>query len=201
MSDESDEDEPQMLPRPILIASLGNPAKNKAYANTFHSAGHTLLESVRDTLDYPDWSRDKGYANGYISRGPDYTLWQSPSLMNVSGGAVSKAWKAFLNDQKSPEEGERAKLVVIHDELESPLGTIKFKVGGSAKGHNGVKSCISSLGDKAFTRVGVGIGRPDTREKGAVTAYVLRKMKHMEQQKITAGAGEVIQHLAGIAEG
>ena len=190
----ADQAESQMLRRPILVASLGNPTS--AYANTFHSAGHTLLETVRYRLRYPEWSRDKAYANGFLSRGSDYTLWQSPSLMNVSGKAVSTAWKAFLKDQSSPEQRSRARLLILHDELESPLGKIKFKVGGSHRGHNGLKSCIGSLGGMAFDRCGVGIGRPESRESKDVAAYVLRKMKPAELTKVSDGFGEVIQKLA-----
>ena len=195
----ADEAGSQMLRRPIFVASLGNPPP--AYSNTFHSAGHTLLESVRFSFRYPEWSRDKSYANGFVSRGADYTLWQSPSLMNVSGGSVSTAWKAFLKDQSSTEERSRAKLIILHDELESPLGKIKIKTGGSARGHNGIKSCISSLVGMEFTRVGVGIGRPESRESRDVAAYVMRKMKPAELQKVYDGAGEVMQEMADLAEG
>lgn len=194
----ADKAEPQMLKRPIFIASLGNPPQR--YPNTFHSAGHTLLDSVRCSFRYPEWKRDKLYANGFLSRGSDYTLWQSPSLMNVSGSSVLKAWRAFLKDQDSEQERARSKLLILHDELESPLGKIKFKTGGSHKGHNGIKSCINSLGGIEFIRVGVGIGRPESRESKDVAAYVLKKMKPHELQKVCDGAGEVVQKLADMAE-
>lgn len=114
--------------------------------------------------------------------------------MNVSGPAVAKAWKAFLQDLPNEERTE-AKLIVVHDELESPLGKIKIKAGGSAKGHNGLKSCMSSLGGMAFTRIGVGVGRPQSRESRDVANYVLRKMSPAEMQKVTAGLDEVMEAL------
>lgn len=119
--------------------------------------------------------------------------------MNISGKSVATAWKAFLKEQSS-EERSRAKLIILHDELESPLGKIKFKTGGSAKGHNGLKSCVASLGGMEFTRVGIGIGRPESRESKEVAAYVLRKMKPAELQKVSDGAGEVMQKMADMAE-
>lgn len=195
----ANEGEPQMLRRPIFVASLGNPSP--AYTNTFHSAGHTLLESIRRSFRYPEWSRERSYGNGFTSGDVNYTLWQSPSLMNVSGKAVSTAWKAFLKNQSSPEERSRALLIVLHDELESPLGRIRFKIGGSARGHKGIKSCISRLGEMEFTRVGVGIGRPESRETGAVVAYVMRKMEPAERQKVSDAAEEVIHKLADMAKG
>ena len=88
-----------------------------------------------------------------------------------------------------------AKLVVVHDELESPLGKIKVKIGGSAKGHNGLKSCVSSLGGMAFTRIGVGIGRPESRESRDVANYVLRKMSPVEMQKVSNGVDEMMEVL------
>ena len=192
------ENDSQMLRRPFFVASLGNPPPR--YTNTLHSAGHTLIESLRYALRYPEWKLDRSYANGLISRGKAYTLWQSPSLMNVSGKPVATAWNAFLKEQSSDEERSRAKLIILHDELESPLGKIKFKTGGSPRGHNGLKSCITRLGGIEFTRVGIGIGRPESRESNDVAAYVLRKMKPAELQMVSDGAGEVMQKMADMAE-
>ena len=120
--------------------------------------------------------------------------------MNVSGPAVAGAWRTFLKDLAS-EERSRARLVVVHDELESPLGKIKMKQGGSAKGHNGLKSCISSLGGMNFWRVGVGIGRPESRESRLVAEYVLRKMTPVEVEKVTVGVEELAGGLGELAEG
>ena len=119
--------------------------------------------------------------------------------MNISGPAVAAAWKTFLRDLP-PEDRPRAKLVVVHDELESPLGKIKVKVGGSARGHNGLKSCVSSFGGMAFARIGVGIGRPLSRESRDVASYVLKKMSADEAQKVAAGAEEVVEILMKMQE-
>ena len=119
--------------------------------------------------------------------------------MNVSGPALAAAWKAFLRDLPN-EDRTRAKLVVVHDELESPLGKIKLKVGGSARGHNGLKSCVSSFGGMAFTRIGVGIGRPESRESRDVANYVLRKMSAVEVQKVNGGVEDVAEILTKMQE-
>lgn len=120
--------------------------------------------------------------------------------MNVSGPAVASAWRTFLRDLPGEEERTRAKLVVVHDELESPLGKIKVKVGGSTKGHNGLKSCVGSLGGMAFTRIGVGIGRPESRESRDVANYVLRKMSGVEVLKVNQGVEEVVDILMKMQE-
>lgn len=114
--------------------------------------------------------------------------------MNVSGPAVTAAWKTFLKELPT-EDRASAKLVVVHDELESPLGRIKVKQGGSARGHNGLKSVTSSLGSMAYTRVGVGIGRPESRDSRDVAMYVLRKMTQAEAKKVTDGVTAVREEL------
>lgn len=120
--------------------------------------------------------------------------------MNVSGPAVAAAWKTYLKGLPS-EDRANAKLVVVHDELESPLGRIKVKHGGSARGHNGLKSVTSSLGGMAYTRVGVGIGRPESRESRDVANYVLRKMTQVEMKKVSDGVTTLGEELIKMRDG
>ena len=187
---------PSMLRRPLLIASLGNPAP---YAGTFHSAGHLLVSALANHLSYPPFTRSRAHAKGTISRGEDALIWRCPTFMNVSGPAVATTWQKFLQDT-DVDQRKRARLVVVHDELESPLGNIKIKKEGSAKGHNGLKSCMQSLGGIPFYRLGVGIGRPASRDSGVVAAYVLRKMTSEEIGTITSRLEEVAEELGKLAE-
>ena len=120
--------------------------------------------------------------------------------MNVSGKAVSTAWKGFLRGL-SPDERSTAKLVVIHDDLEGTMGKVKVKIGGSAKGHNGIKSCINSLGGMEFVRIGIGIGRPESRESKDVANYVLRKMTVVETRKVHDGVMDVMRVLTELRDG
>ena len=121
--------------------------------------------------------------------------------MNVSGPALAVAWKTFLRDLPL-DERPLAKLVVVHDELESPLGKVRVRVGGSSvKGHNGLKSCVASLGPSvAFTRIGIGIGRPESRESSDVAAYVLRKMNEVEMRKVIEAVDDVVEILSRMRE-
>jgi len=183
--------------RRIFVASLGN--SSPAYKNTFHSAGHTVIEAIRPMLCSDYFARDRAFGNGLISRGRFITLWQSPSLMNVSGKALVPAWKAFLSEMPS-EERSRARLVVLHDDLDNQLGKIKVKLGGSARGHNGIKDCMQRLQGTEFTRIGIGISRPVSRESSDVAAYVLRKMKPDELQKVSDAAGPILQTLNNMTE-
>jgi len=114
--------------------------------------------------------------------------------MNVSGQGTLKAWKQFDNLYSASGDVVTA-LVVLHDELESSPGTIKLRRGESSpKGHNGIKSVqsllksaglLSSMGDR-FIRIGIGIGRPLSREKDDVSAWVLGQLTHVEKGKIEA---------------
>ncbi|KAK6349584.1 hypothetical protein TWF696_005869 [Orbilia brochopaga] len=103
------------------------------------------------------------------------TLFQSTAFMNASGPAVSKAWRTFTNSLPGPARS-RALLVILHDELERPVGTIKYKKDGSAGGHNGLSSIASSLPGQTVHKIGLGINRPQSREPDVVADYVLSTM-------------------------
>lgn len=193
----------------FLIASLGNPPP---YQSTRHSAGHILLRALASHLNFPPLTnRSKEFGNGYLSISeahPEYTLWQSTSLMNASGPGVLKAWRAFSStssrDPNSPDS--TAALILLHDELESSTGTLKVRRGPStsARGHNGVKSVQGSLrptdlmgggGEECFVKIGVGIGRPASRDRDDVSAYVLGPMTGAEREQIQGSVGRLLDIL------
>jgi PTH1 family peptidyl-tRNA hydrolase len=205
---------------PLLVASIGNPGAQ--YANTLHSAGHTILNIIRERGMYhpfrkgmeglvstPDTTRFTLGITGFRKDGTrglapgedDFTLWQSTKLMNVSGPSVGKAWRAFAIQQQN-QKGLKGRLVVVHDELEAPLGSVKIKEGtASPRGHNGLKSVQASMGGTNWWRVGVGIGRPESRDPAVVSKYVLRKMTYTEQKAMEDAAFEVLVALRKISEG
>lgn len=115
--------------------------------------------------------------------------------MNESGKGVSSAYRTWAR-----ETSLQGRLVVVHDELEKPLGsvTIRDKEGLSARGHNGLKSCLASLQGVKFVRVGVGIGRPVSRAPDDVARYVLKKMTPIERQKVEGSAEDVLNKLLAI---
>lgn len=118
--------------------------------------------------------------------------------MNVSGVGVAAAWRQFQKEGR----GEGARLVVVHDELELAPGQVKVKSGSaSAKGHNGLKSINGLLKGTEYTRIGVGIGRPESREPDVVAGYVLRKMSAQERGKLEGCVGKVEMELRRLREG
>ncbi|EXJ66057.1 uncharacterized protein A1O5_10671 [Cladophialophora psammophila CBS 110553] len=180
----------------LLIASLGNPPP---YHSTRHSAGHILLKHLASHLSLPPLTKSKLLGSGLVSSGADvgrdeYTLWQSASMMNLSGQGALKAWKQFSNIYP-PSDDTVTALVILHDELESSPGAIKLRRGESSpKGHNGIKSVqlslksaglLASMGER-FIKIGIGIGRPVSREKDDVSAWVLGQLTHVEKSKIEA---------------
>lgn len=170
----------------FLVISLGNPGP---YIDTLHSAGHSVLLSLQRLLcaeqQPPFRSSRCGKKSSLLSAGPKYTLLQSPTLMNLSGPWVAKAWKETL-----AEEGltpANVSLVLVHDDLEEDLGVVKLRQWTrSHRGHNGVKSVNQSLqiGQQhgaRWARISVGIGRPEARDYNSVSDYVLRKMSGFQR--------------------
>lgn len=188
---------------PILVCGIGNPGST--YANTLHSAGLTVVKTLAERLAYPPFQKDRSLGNGLVSRpsvsgdSGDWTLWQSTAYMNESGKGVRGAWMTW--SKSLPDDGGR--LVIVHDELEKPLGSVTLRTnqGGSAKGHNGLKSILAVMGNTPFARIGIGIGRPISRDSDDVAQYVLRKMTPGERDRIEKCVDEVIAKLAQLEKG
>jgi len=120
--------------------------------------------------------------------------------MNISGKPIKMAWRAFLNDLDT-EERERALLVILHDELEKQVGEVKLKKTGSPAGHNGLISIISQLQTKDFHRLGIGIGRPESRDSDVVAKYVLGKLTSFEKEKLEGQSlDKVLKHLVQLTK-
>jgi PTH1 family peptidyl-tRNA hydrolase len=164
--------------RRLLVVSLGNPGE---YRDTFHSVGHLVLESLQRNFpsELPTFASERhGKKAVLTSDGLKYTLLQSPTLMNVSGPWLAKAYKEYLTDKRlSPAE---VGLVLVHDDLEEELGVVKTRDWNrSHRGHNGVKSVLASLRkdpESKWARVSVGIGRPAGRDRSTVSDFVLSKI-------------------------
>ncbi|XP_010183132.1 PREDICTED: probable peptidyl-tRNA hydrolase, partial [Mesitornis unicolor] len=90
-----------------------------------------------------------------------------------------------------------ADIYLVHDDLDKALGKVAIKLGGSARGHNGVRSCISTLHSNEMTRLRVGIGRPEG--EGTVSSYVLAPFSTEEQERLeqilTQAATFLLEHI------
>ena len=133
-----------------IIVGLGNPGKK--YERTRHNAGFLGVDQLADTLRI-DIAQEKHHA--FIAKtridSQEAVLVKPQTYMNESGKAVAAVVRASY--------AEVSDLIVLHDELDLPLGAVRVKIGGGHGGHNGLRSIIEHLGPD-FIRVRIGIGRP-----------------------------------------
>jgi peptidyl-tRNA hydrolase, PTH1 family len=150
------------------IIGLGNPGAK--FASTRHNVGFMIVDALIDKVGGVWSKRDHREFSNVDINGKAYEIIKPQTFMNSSGAVIPHLKK----DGISCEE-----ILVIHDELELSFGEIRFKTGGSAKGHNGLKSIIAACGEN-FHRLRFGIGRPENRDE--VPDYVLAPF-FKEQQK------------------
>ncbi|MCX7624322.1 MAG: aminoacyl-tRNA hydrolase [Thermomicrobium sp.] len=145
-----------------MIVGLGNPGPR--YAETRHNVGFWVVDRVAGRLGIQRFERrfDGEFAS-YAEGSRSLLLLKPLTYMNLSGRSVRRA----VDWYKLPLE----RLLVVHDDMDLPLGTLRLRLGGSSAGHHGVESIIAELGSDRFARLRIGIGRPPARERGR--SYVL----------------------------
>jgi len=173
-----------------LIVGLGNPGRE--YTHNHHNIGFMCVNHLAKVhgiqLDKKQGQARTGSGN---IAGNKVVLARPQTYMNLSGESVSRlAHKLKL----SPED-----LLVIHDDLDLPLGKIRLRRGGGSGGHKGINSIISCLGSQDFYRIRVGVGRPDTVTSSAedreteIIDYVLSDFTPDEKKIITKVIPEVTE--------
>lgn len=146
----------------LLITGLGNPGTR--YAATRHNAGFWLVDKLAKQAGGV-WRTEPKF-HGEIAKvdaSVPYWLLKPNTFMNLSGQAVAGLARFY----KIPPE----QIIVIHDELDFPPGTLRLKQGGGDGKHNGLKSIVAQLGSPQFLRLRVGIGHPGAARD--VANYVL----------------------------
>lgn len=149
-----------------LIVGLGNPGDK--YKDTRHNAGEWLVERLAQRFNFSlkEESKFFGKTARAVINGQEIRFLVPSTFINLSGKAVG-ALATFYRIQ--PEQ-----ILIAHDELDLPPGTVKIKLGGGHGGHNGLRDSIAQLSNnKNFYRLRVGIGHPG--DKNLVAAYVLSK--------------------------
>lgn len=158
-----------------LIVGLGNPGPT--YAGTRHNVGQMVADVVAGRMGEKFRSHKAGadVSEGRISiGGPRLIVAKLHSYMNISGKPTAALLRFFGLDIDS--------LIVVHDELDIPFGTLRVKRGGGEGGHNGLKSITAAIGSKEYLRVRFGIGRPPGRMDPA--DYVLRDFPSAERAEL-----------------
>ena len=137
------------LPVSWLVAGLGNPGDK--YENTRHNVGFLVADQLGERADLPiQRLRFKALTNTAVLGGQGALLMKPVTYMNLSGEAVGEAARFYKLDP--------AHVLIISDDVDLPLGKLRLRTGGSAGGHNGLKSIIQHLGTDQFPRLKVGVG-------------------------------------------
>jgi PTH1 family peptidyl-tRNA hydrolase len=173
-----------------LVVGLGNPGIE--YQFTPHNAGFLAIDRLAEVCGVTVANR-RGKALTAKARlaGQDVLLAKPETFMNLSGLSVAALLKDL--ELESPAED----LIILYDELAIPLGQLRIRERGSAAGHNGIKSILSSLGTEEFIRVRIGVGKPPTvtgREvKAGGTNYLLAPMRRMMLQELDEVLDKVVR--------
>jgi PTH1 family peptidyl-tRNA hydrolase len=170
-----------------LVVGLGNPGPG--YAANRHNAGYMVADvlAARACTRFRAGKFQAVVAEGRLA-GQPVTLGKPLTFMNLAGGPVAGLCRYY----RVPAD----RLVVIHDELDLPFGTVRLKLGGGDNGHNGLRAVTSSLGTREYYRIRFGIGRPPGRMDPAV--FVLRDFSAAERKELpflldrAADAAEVL---------
>ena len=161
---------------------LGNPGRE--HANTRHNVGFMVAGALAQRWRLgPARQRFRGLLReGRVPTGAAegarpatrVALLLPQTYMNEAGRSVGPARGAF----KLPPE----RVLVVHDEIDLPFGEVRSRTGGGLAGHNGLRSIKRELGSAEFTRVRVGVGRPDSTDPEIVSAYVLGRFAEGQEQ-------------------
>jgi PTH1 family peptidyl-tRNA hydrolase len=157
-----------------LVVGLGNPGVR--YRFTRHNIGFLILDRLADQREIDVGTKKLGAYVGKGKIGDVAVLLAKPQeFMNLSGGPVRKLFDYFKLTNIED-------VVVVHDDLDLPFDTLRLKAGGGHGGHKGLMSLVAHLGNEAFLRVRVGIGKP--AGKSMVEGYVLSSFTESEMQII-----------------
>lgn len=155
-----------------LIVGLGNPEER--YIGTRHNLGFEVVDRLVSSIKYPVlWEEEKKFKSQIARISQDLSVIKPQTYMNMSGLAVSKIASFY---KISPED-----IIIIHDDLDLPLGHIKVRLGGAHAGHHGVESVIKYLGTDKFIRVRCGIGPSANAEKFVLSTFLPSEKHHVRR--------------------
>lgn len=161
------------------IMGLGNPGKE--YENTRHNAGRMVAEYFVKKNDLKDFVMDKK-SNSLISKNPKILIALPETFMNKSGFSAGKLIKPKKPSSAKASKGKENKdLIIIHDDLDLPLGKIKISYGKNSGGHKGVESIMRALKTKNFYRIRIGV--VSSKNKPAdILKFIVGKFKPEEEK-------------------
>lgn len=185
-----------------LLVGLGNPGEK--YENTRHNAGFVVLDTLLkkyEDLSKTFWETDKknhSLTKKITIAGESVMLVKPTTFMNESGRAVA----AVAAYYKIPSED----IIVIHDDIDLPLGKERIRFGGGAGGHHGVESIIERLGTDKFLRIRLGIGSSEriedksSKKRAFIEGYVLSVFPAQEKGKLKTMVNQTLKSIALLIE-
>jgi PTH1 family peptidyl-tRNA hydrolase len=174
-----------------LIVGLGNPGER--HAETRHNAGFLFVGALADRFGVVLRGESRFKADFTRYDGAAHRVWllRPQTFINLSGDSVAP----FARYYKIPPSN----ILVAHDELDLPVGTVRLKQGGGHGGHNGLRDIAQKLGTNEFVRLRIGIGHPGNSDD--VTDYVLRRASAADQAQIDSGIANALGHVADLIDG
>jgi PTH1 family peptidyl-tRNA hydrolase len=177
----------------LLVVGLGNPGSE--FAGSLHNAGSDTLEVLAARSGIPLRAEKGMHARAGTASMGELTVGLAipTTYMNESGLAVRSLTKRF-------GISEPTAIIVVHDELDLPPGTVRIKSGGGLAGHNGLRSIESHLHTSDFLRVRIGIGKPPSAAEGA--NHVLRRPPKAVKELLALAvqtAADAVEHI--VADG
>ncbi|MDB6004292.1 MAG: Peptidyl-tRNA hydrolase [Prosthecobacter sp.] len=158
---------------PRLIVGLGNPGET--YRDTRHNIGFMVLDEIAKRMGAA--FREEKRWTGLVAKFTGGYLLKPLTFMNESGRSVQAVGHFY--------KATPAQTLVVYDDVDLPLGRLRFRTSGSAAGHNGIRSLISSLGSDEFPRLKVGIAAAAGRPAGErMVGHVLGKFRAEEQTEL-----------------
>ena len=171
-----------------LVVGLGNPGEK--YALTRHNIGFMAVDVIVNEFNSRTWQKKFNSLIRIHAIENSKILFIKPlTYMNLSGLAVQLAMNFYRISREN--------VVVFHDDIDIPLGTIRLKKGGSHGGHNGLKSIIDKVGQD-FIRVRIGVSRPETKD---VSHYVLSEFSEPEMNILNKSLSKCNTGLSYILKG
>ena len=165
-----------------MIIGLGNPGKE--YAQTKHNVGFMVVDAIAEELNVSVEKRQcQAFTQATSWDGEKILLVKPQTYMNLSGQSVME----LLNYYKDKIDD----LLVIHDDLDLPPGQLRFKQGGGAGGHNGIKNIIAHLNSNEFDRLKIGIGRGKNETKDYVLTPFAGTDKKLIDEAVTTSIDAV----------
>ncbi|WNE41091.1 MAG: Peptidyl-tRNA hydrolase [Mycoplasmataceae bacterium] len=160
-----------------LIVGLGNPGRE--YQNTRHNLGFTIIDELVKKLDI-DLNKKK--FNGLYYQGTSFILLKPQTYMNNSGECIKEFLRYFSISIDN--------LLVIYDDITLPLGSFRYRLSGSAGGHNGVRNIIELLGSEKFKRLRLGVGYDN---KILIKDWVLGNFSSLEKRELEKITPELLK--------